>query len=278
MGSAFGRVPFSAASAADCRACWLGSRRAKEKALQKAKASAGGMLLRRPHSVAELRSKLTDRGHPEDAIDAAIARLQELVRPLMHKPDCTAVPSSLSKASRQPPDSPQNRLHAGAAAFGGNGTCCHQRGVTIGDPAGQGLDAPCLADNVDAHNSDDRCGPCDGCWQGQQSDSEYAAVLARSKWRQSRWAPSRIRMVLLTCITRTLNRNLTSTLSLTLTKSLISTPTSAPGLTLTVTLTLSQTREPSSSRLFSTTRLHTLNPSCHAAASAAQFICKCVES
>ena len=31
--------------------------------------------------------------------------------------------------------------------------------------------------------------------QGQQSDREYAAVLARSKWRQSRWAPARIRMV-----------------------------------------------------------------------------------
>ncbi len=34
--------------------------------------------------------------------------------------------------------------------------------------------------------------------QGQQSDREYATVLARSKWRQSRWAPSRIRMVRLT--------------------------------------------------------------------------------
>ena len=31
--------------------------------------------------------------------------------------------------------------------------------------------------------------------QGQQSDAEYAEILARSKWRQSRWAPSRIRMV-----------------------------------------------------------------------------------
>ena len=37
--------------------------------------------------------------------------------------------------------------------------------------------------------------PSDLCLQGMQSDREYAAVLARSKWRQSRWAPSRIRMV-----------------------------------------------------------------------------------
>jgi len=69
------------ASAADDALCAANKRRAKEKALQKAKGSAGGMLLRRPHSEAELRTKLTDRGHPEDAIDAAIARLQELVRP-----------------------------------------------------------------------------------------------------------------------------------------------------------------------------------------------------
>ena len=68
------------ASAADPHDA-LRIRRAKEKALQKAKASAGGMLLRRPHSEAELRAKLTDRGHPDDAIDAAIARLQELVNP-----------------------------------------------------------------------------------------------------------------------------------------------------------------------------------------------------
>ena len=31
--------------------------------------------------------------------------------------------------------------------------------------------------------------------QGLQSDREFAAVFARSKWRQSRWAPSRIRIV-----------------------------------------------------------------------------------
>ncbi len=68
------------ASAAD-GGLWSDRRRAKEKALQKAKGSAGGMLLRRPHSEAELRAKLTDRGHPQDAIDAAIARLQELVYP-----------------------------------------------------------------------------------------------------------------------------------------------------------------------------------------------------
>jgi len=54
-------------------------RRAAEKALGRAKGSAAGMLMRRPHSEAELRRKLTEREHPPDAIDAAIARLQELV-------------------------------------------------------------------------------------------------------------------------------------------------------------------------------------------------------
>ena len=28
--------------------------------------------------------------------------------------------------------------------------------------------------------------------QGLQSDEEYAAIVARSKWRKQRWAPSRI--------------------------------------------------------------------------------------
>ena len=32
--------------------------------------------------------------------------------------------------------------------------------------------------------------------QGLQSDADFAEVFARSKWRQSRWAPSRIRMEL----------------------------------------------------------------------------------
>ena len=31
--------------------------------------------------------------------------------------------------------------------------------------------------------------------QELQSDAEFAEVFARSKWRQSKWAPSRIRMV-----------------------------------------------------------------------------------
>ena len=76
---------------ADCHG-GVDSRRAQEKALQRAKASAGGMLLRRPHSEAELRAKLTDRGHSEDAIDGAIARLQELVRhagPFARLPRCS---------------------------------------------------------------------------------------------------------------------------------------------------------------------------------------------
>ena len=77
-------APLSAPAADADALCASDNRRAKEKALQKAKGSAGGMLLRRPHSEAELRAKLTDRGHPEDAIDAAIARLQELVRLALH--------------------------------------------------------------------------------------------------------------------------------------------------------------------------------------------------
>jgi hypothetical protein len=37
---------------------------------------------------------------------------------------------------------------------------------------------------------------CCGAWgQGLQSDRDFAATFARSKWRQSRWAPSRIRIV-----------------------------------------------------------------------------------
>ena len=39
-----------------------------------------------------------------------------------------------------------------------------------------------------------------GVLQGLQSDSEFAAVFARSKWRQSRWAPSRIRIVSVHCL------------------------------------------------------------------------------
>lgn len=31
--------------------------------------------------------------------------------------------------------------------------------------------------------------------QGLQSDAEFVTIFARSKWRQSRWAPSRIRIV-----------------------------------------------------------------------------------
>ena len=35
-----------------------------------------------------------------------------------------------------------------------------------------------------------------GPLQGLQSNADFAEVFARSKWRQSRWAPSRIRMEL----------------------------------------------------------------------------------
>lgn len=35
--------------------------------------------------------------------------------------------------------------------------------------------------------------------QEVQSDADYAEVYARSKWRQSRWAPSRIQQVSFMC-------------------------------------------------------------------------------
>lgn len=50
--------------------------------MNRAKGSAAGMLLRRPHSEAELRRKLVEREHPPEAVDAALARMQELVRHL----------------------------------------------------------------------------------------------------------------------------------------------------------------------------------------------------
>ena len=66
------------------------ARRRHDKALERAKASAAGMLLQRPHSKAELRRKLADRGHADGAVDAAVARLQELVRrPAMPLPALT---------------------------------------------------------------------------------------------------------------------------------------------------------------------------------------------
>lgn len=36
--------------------------------------------------------------------------------------------------------------------------------------------------------------------QGMHSNREYAELFAQSKWRQSRWAPSRIRRVRGTCV------------------------------------------------------------------------------
>ncbi len=38
------------------------------------------MLLRRPHGEEELRRKLAERGHGEEAVDGAVERMQELVR------------------------------------------------------------------------------------------------------------------------------------------------------------------------------------------------------
>lgn len=54
-------------------------REKRAKAERRATNSVAGMLSRRPHSERELRAKLADREHAPDAIDAAVARLQELV-------------------------------------------------------------------------------------------------------------------------------------------------------------------------------------------------------
>lgn len=54
-------------------------REQRAKAQRRATNSAAGMLSRRPHSERELRTKLADREHAPEAIDAAVARLQELV-------------------------------------------------------------------------------------------------------------------------------------------------------------------------------------------------------
>lgn len=86
------------------------AREKRAKAQRRATNSAAGMVSRRPHSERELRTKLAEREHDPDAIDAAVQRLQEL---------------------------------------------------------------------------------------GMHSNREYAELFAQSKWRQSRWAPSRIRRELM---------------------------------------------------------------------------------
>lgn len=55
-------------------------REKRAKAQRRATNSAAGMVSCRPHSERELRTKLAEREHDPDAIDAAVQRLQELVR------------------------------------------------------------------------------------------------------------------------------------------------------------------------------------------------------
>ena len=141
------------------------------------KASAAGMLAFRPHTRSELATKLTDKGYDKACIERSISRLQELASQfscslystscLGHAPcvlrfsvACCALPS--------------------CAHAGGLPPCCH-----VCQPH------CCCSACVSTRGLDGRR----AVLQGLQSDAEFATVFARSKWRQSRWAPSRIRIV-----------------------------------------------------------------------------------
>ena len=59
----------------------LGPRRAPlDKELDACKAAAGNLLSFRPHARAELAAKLTDKGFDRETVEAALARVAELVR------------------------------------------------------------------------------------------------------------------------------------------------------------------------------------------------------
>jgi hypothetical protein len=60
-----------------------------EKELEACKGSAANLLAFRPHSRAELAGKLTDKGYDHATIDAALSRIQDLVRPVLALPVCT---------------------------------------------------------------------------------------------------------------------------------------------------------------------------------------------
>ena len=143
-------------------ALW-GLRRAPlAKELDACKNAAASLLSYRPHARAELAGKLTDKGFDHETIEAALARLSELVRALSWLLLLLLVAVHACRAGgpgRQIPGMwPLVRLV----------TVCR---VLLPK------EAMCA------------------CQQGLQSDREFAAVFARSKWRQSRWAPSRIRIV-----------------------------------------------------------------------------------
>ena len=138
-------------------------REQRAKAQRRATNSAAGMLSRRPHSERELRTKLADRQHEPEAIDAAVARLQELV------------------------------------GLGCSIPCCDD---SLGYVTAKYTWAPCCSCSCcwcSLASVEQLAGHIDGrlhlLLQGMQDDREYAELCAQSKWRQSRWAPSRIRRV-----------------------------------------------------------------------------------
>ena len=141
------------------------------------KASAAGMLAFRPHTRSELATKLTDKGYDKACIERSISRLQELASQdscllyclsclgnipcvLRSSVSCCPLPSC-AHADGLPPYSPVSNMHSRSSAR-----------ASMPGPDGRSA-----------------------VLQGLQSDAEFATVFARSKWRQSRWAPSRIRIV-----------------------------------------------------------------------------------
>ena len=147
-----------------------------EKEFEACKASGANLLAFRPHSRAEMAAKLTDKGYDRETIEQALDRLRELV----WKAALMLAVRRLSPLSWKWVLWCGHALHCPAIvpcamqphAF------CVQDLQTWTLSRGQVLNSCC------AH-----------VLQGLQSDREFAAVFARSKWRQSRWAPSRIRIV-----------------------------------------------------------------------------------
>ena len=141
------------------------------------KASAAGMLAFRPHTRSELSTKLTDKGYDKACIERSISRLQELasqrscpLHSVSRLSDAPCVPRSSAACCALP----------SCAHAGGLPPCyrvCHLHS--------------CRSVRAGTRGPDVRS----AVLQGLQSDAEFATVFARSKWRQSRWAPSRIRIV-----------------------------------------------------------------------------------
>ena len=141
------------------------------------KASAAGMLAFRPHTRSELATKLTDKGYDKACIERSISRLQELAS--QHSFPFKSV-SCLSKSKCALPSSVAYCPLLTGAHAGGLPPCCHVCHLHS-----------CRSVRASTRGPDGRS----AVLQGLQSDAEFATVFARSKWRQSRWAPSRIRIV-----------------------------------------------------------------------------------